>query len=839
MKELQHKLLLLFVCVSFFTGFKLQAQAPQSFNSDDIYMEMEKLKVLGSVLYIAAHPDDENTRLLTYFSKDKLYKTGYLSLTRGDGGQNLIGDEQGIELGLIRTQELLAARRTDGAQQFFTRAYDFGYSKTSEETLEIWGHDKILSDVVWVIRCFQPDIIITRFPPDERAGHGHHQTSAILAAEAFSAAADSTKFPKQFKYGVKPWQAKRMLWNTFNFGNNNTISENQFKIDVGGYNALLGKSYGEIASNSRSQHKSQGFGVASQRGTAMEYFEPVKGENVRTSLMDNVDIWWSGIKGGKVIGQLIDSALRQYDFLQPENSVSILLRLRHSIKELAGESLWKEEKLQAVNGLIFHCLGIFADATTNTQYAVQQDSLVINLNFNKRLKGNAELKSVSIDGKKIDLNATLPLNENVNYTTKVFVDKPVSQPYWLKDPMEKGSYTVNDQLLIGKPEDDPSFVANFEVLIDGQTLELKRPVQYKYTDPVKGEVYAPLVVVPKILVSVDPELLLTGIQPPTASAKNPEINIRFKSNIDQKGTRIKALLKNAGGQQMEKDTIIDLNAGQSYSISFTLSSMTKDGTETFHPQLVVMEGNSEKVYDLAMRRISYEHIPDIHYFYSDATKVITEPVITKGKNIGYISGAGDKIPQALLEMGYVVKQLNEKDITDTNLKQFDAVIAGVRAYNVNDWLPSKYDILMRYIMNGGNYIVQYNTSGYSSPAAFKMGPYDFTIGRTRVTDEQAPVKILAPDHSVLNYPNKIDERNFENWIQERSIYQAATWDKHYQTPLAMHDKGESESDGSLLIAPYGKGNFVYTGLVFFRELPAGIAGAFPLFANLIALPQNK
>lgn len=823
----------------FFVASNATAQPLTSKNSDKIFLGLQKLKVLGSVLYIAAHPDDENTRLLTYFSKDKQYRTGYLSLTRGDGGQNLIGDEQGIELGLIRTQELLAARRIDGAQQFFTRAYDFGYSKTSKETLEIWGHDKILSDMVWIIRKFQPEVIITRFPPDERAGHGHHQTSAILAGEAFIAAADIHKYPEQFKYGVKPWQAKRLLWNTYNFGNNNTIRPNQFKIDVGGYSPLLGESYGEIASLSRSQHKSQGFGVGSQRGTALEFFEQVAGDKVESSLMEGINISWSKINGGKAIDPLIDSILNQYNFQHPENSVSLLTDLYQSIKNLPEESLWKEEKLEEVTELIFNCLGIFADATTTTEYAVQQDSLTINCAINQRLHGNAILKSISIGSNKISVNKVMKENENTNITAKILVDKAISQPYWLQNPMQKGSYTVNEQQLIGKPQNDPPYVATFEIEVNGKLLSLKRPVQYKYTDPVKGEVYEPLVIVPELTVSLDPALLLTGVQNSVTALNNPEISIKFEAQIDQSDAEIKVQLEDQEGKIIQKDTILNLSKGKTYVFSLPLPSSNKTGTETYTAAVLWKIGNKANSFNKALKKISYGHIPVINYFYVDSTKVINEPIITKGKNIGYITGAGDKIPQALNEMGYTVKLLTEKDITYDNLKKFDAVIAGVRAYNVHDWLQLKYDVLMRYIKNGGNYIVQYNTSGYGSAASFKMGPYDFTIARTRVTDENAEVKILTPENPVLNYPNKIGKKDFENWIQERSIYQAETWDSHYQTPFAMHDNGESESKGSLIIAPFGKGNFVYTGLVFFRELPAGVAGAFPLIANLIALPKNK
>ena len=261
-----------------FSFLIVRSQAPKSYTSSEILLQLKKLNVLGSVLYIAAHPDDENTRLLAYLANEKLYRTGYLSLTRGDGGQNLIGDEQAVDLGLIRTQELLAARRIDGAEQFFSRAFDFGYSKNPEEAMRFWGHDKILSDVVWVIRKFRPDVIITRFPTTGEGGHGHHTASAILAGEAFDAAADPTKFPEQLKQGVSVWQAKRILWNTFNFGGANTQSEDQLKLECGDYNPVLGKSYGEIAAASRSQHKSQGFGVPAQRGSVIEYFKTIKGE---------------------------------------------------------------------------------------------------------------------------------------------------------------------------------------------------------------------------------------------------------------------------------------------------------------------------------------------------------------------------------------------------------------------------------------------------------------------------------------------------------------------------------------------------------------------------------
>ena len=365
-------LLAIFVCCKLSDAL---AQPPKSWTSAEMYQAIKKLNVLGSVLYIAAHPDDENTRLIAYLSKDKLYRTGYLSLTRGDGGQNLIGDEQGIELGLIRTQELLAARRIDGGEQFFTRAFDFGYSKSPEETFTKWDKEKILSDVVWVIRKFQPDIIINRFPVTGEGGHGHHTASGILANEAFTAAADPNRFPEQLKY-VSVWQAKRVMWNTFNFGGTNTTREDQFKIDVGGYNPLLGKSYGEIAAESRSQHKSQGFGVPASRGEALEYFKATNGDMPVTDLMDGIDATWNKIPGGSKISAMIDSLTASFDFLHPEKSVKGLVLLYNVLINLPN-GIWQLKKIEETKELIQQCSGLFIDATTSEQFAVKTDSIRI------------------------------------------------------------------------------------------------------------------------------------------------------------------------------------------------------------------------------------------------------------------------------------------------------------------------------------------------------------------------------------------------------------------------------------------------------------------------------
>jgi len=834
---------------------------PPAYNSADIYLQLKKLNVLGSVLYIAAHPDDENTRLLAYLAKEKQYRTGYLSLTRGDGGQNLIGDEQGIELGLIRTQELLDARRIDGAEQFFSRAYDFGFCKTAKEAMETWGHDKILSDVVWVIRKFQPDVIITRFPGDERAGHGHHAASALLANEAFKAAADPNMFPEQLKLGVQPWQAKRILWNTFNFGSVNTTDSTQFKLDVGVYNSLLGKSFGEVASESRSQHKSQGFGVPRQRGQAFEYFLTTGGDAPKNDLMDGVDNTWGRVDADEYLVKKINAVIKSYDFEHPERSIDSLLDLykflqwkssdynRKKGEETAGwrknvkeKTYWYASKAEEVKNIILSCTGIFAEATAKTEYAVQGDSLKVDFFINKRTGSDINLAGVRLNGFDSALNYQLPVNQNVTIS-KTFVvprSKEVTQPYWLAKTMQQGSFETDDQMMIGKPENDGDYIVTFIFDINGTKFYVTKKVQYKYTDPVKGELYEPLVVIPPVIVSASPPVVLTNIKAADNTVINPVLHIQYKANTNAKAVPVTININQDSNIIYTKDTTIDFTAGNTYNLKVPLDNIfDKTNGKNITIDLFAGLNGKKLLFTHYLRSIQYDHIPHVHYFYRDNVKAVNEEVRTVGNNIGYITGAGDKVPQALQQMGYNVTILNEATINDDNLKSFDAVIAGVRAYNTNEWLNNKYDVLMHYVQNGGNYIVQYNTSNFISSVSNKIGPYPFTVSRTRVTDENAEVKILLPDHPVLNAPNKITRKDFEGWLQERTVYQAEKQDEHYQSPLAMHDASEAETNGSLIIAKYGKGNFVYTGLVFFRELPAGVAGAYRLMANLIALPQNK
>ena len=850
------------------------SQTPPTYNSADIYLQLKKLNVLGSVLYIAAHPDDENTRLLAYLAKEKQFRTGYLSLTRGDGGQNLIGDEQGIELGLIRTQELLAARRIDGAEQFFSRAYDFGFSKNATEALKIWGHDKILADVVQIIRKFQPDVIITRFPGDARAGHGHHWASNLLANEAFKAAADtnSTLFgqpemlvPKdaganilkdslvkegfesarrddiQTIYGT-PWQAKRILWNTFNFGGNNTTSNDQFKMDVGSFNPLLGKGYGEIASESRSQHKSQGFGIPRQRGQATEFFITTGGDAPKDNLMDGINTSWTRIKGGEAIAPMVNDIIAHYDFGRPESSVAALTQLYQAIGALPY-SYWQARKLEEVKQLIVACSGLFAEATTNSEYIVTGDSMRVSFTINKQNGPAIQLASIRMNGFDSTFNINLPNNQNIGFTKTFAVPAgfEFTQPYWLAKPMEAGSFNINDPSQIGNAQTNPLVNVVYNITVNGVALQVVKPVQAKYTDPVKGELYQPVVVIPPVIVSFLPPVALTNIKPGNAFTANPVITVKYKTNFTAKNTSVTIDILQGTNTVFVKDTLVDAEAGKEFEQQIPLKKIYSNdiGTNLVTAEVHVTQNGHSYKFTHYLRSIQYDHIPHFNYFYRSNVKVIADEIKTAGKKVGYIAGAGDKVPQALVQMGFEVKMLGAADVTDENLKQFDAIVTGVRAYDVNAFLTEKYDVLMRFVKNGGNLVVQYNRSNDISSGKIKVGPYPFSITSARVTDETADVHMLLPNHPALNYPNKITPKDFEGWVQERSIYHAGNGDSHFEAPLAMHDPNEQESSGSLIVAKYGKGNFVYTGIVFFRQLPAGVSGAYRLMANLIGLPKNK
>ena len=792
----------------------LSGQTSIQANSAEIKLGIKKLNTIGSVLYIAAHPDDENTRLLAYLAKEKKFRTGYLSLTRGDGGQNLIGNEQSELLGLIRTQELLAARRMDGAEQFFTRAIDFGFSKNPEETFHIWNREQILADAVWVIRKFRPDIIITRFPEDGRAGHGQHSASAIIAREAFVAAADPKRFPEQLKQ-VEPWQAKRIVWNTFNFGGNNTTSNDQLKLNIGVFNPLLGKSYGEIAAESRTNHKSQGFGSARQRGEALEYFAPVGGETSKNDLFEGINSDWNRLSGGDAIGKMITSADQSFDSDNPSASVPHLINILIAIEKL-NNNYWKAQKTGEIKDLIAKASGLWFESYASQAVYALGDSLTVRTQIVMQSPANVVLKQIN----GLNQNESLTIGVTKNLSNSIYAGA-LTEPYWLQEKHSIGMYTISDRLLIGNPENIPALTTTFTFLINNKEVSYSCPVVYKYTDPVRGEIYQPLVIAPPITATIaEKAYVFSGNTPKT-------IFIKLKSFRDK---AIGFVIPNlpigwkAEPQQLNFDLPMK-GAEKTVQFIITPSGDVSGGN------LSIAINSAGKTYDRGNKIVAYDHIPLQTLFPLAESRVERIDLKTGGTRIGYITGAGDLIPETLEQIGYQVSILSESQILNSNLSEYDAIITGVRLYNINEQIAVIQPKLMDYVKNGGTLLVQYNVN---SPLQVQnMGPFPFKISRDRVTDENSKVNLLKKDHDVLNYPNKITEKDFVGWIQERGLYFTADADPQYSRILGMNDPGEDSMDGSLLVAQHGKGRFVYTSLAFFRELPAGIPGAYRLFVNLI------
>ncbi|MCK6617947.1 MAG: PIG-L family deacetylase [Cyclobacteriaceae bacterium] len=799
-------------------------------DASQIRLKLKKLNFLGSVLYVAAHPDDENTRVIAYLANERLATTAYLSMTRGDGGQNLIGPEIRDELGVIRTQELLAARRIDGGLQFFTRANDFGFSKNVNETLATWSKDEILSDVVRIFRQFQPDVVLNRFPPNERAGHGHHTASAVLSLEAFDLSGSSAAFPEQLKT-LPVWQPKRIYMNTGRFFNN-TINENTpgvTVLNVGGYNALLGQSYAEIAATSRSQHKSQGFGSPGRRGDANEFFELAKGEPATKDIFEGINTTWTRIKGGEKIIPLVDKALKDFNPEQPHLIVNQLLQIRKAIETLE-HGIWKTRKLNEVNQLIQDCLGLFAEVTSNQYWIAPGENLTASFEIINRSPTNVKLNTIRGNGLAYDtlINTLLKNNTPLLFKTKQNVNAVAySDPYWLREPHSKGLFTVTDLNLIGKPENDRPLCVTLTFSINDEPLTIQAPLVYKWTDPVKGELYRPVEVVPPVFVTVQNGAWIFKTSAPL------EIGVVIKSARDgiQSG--------------LLKIKLPDKWRSEPQSVPFQLTRRNEEQTRFFkvYPTenestgklnaVAEIDGNE---YNFSVRTINYDHIPVQTLLPKAEVPVVRIDLKKEGRVIGYIRGAGDDIPSALRNMGYDVWEMKNEEVTAENLKRVDAVVLGVRAINTNERIRYIMPTLLEYVAQGGTIVVQYNTS--TDLETDKYSPYPLTISRDRVTEEDAEVRILKPDHPVLNYPNKITARDFDGWVQERGLYFPNKWDERYEAILSMNDKGEEPKNGSLLVATYGNGYYVYTGLSFFRELPEGVPGAYRLFANLVSLGKK-
>lgn len=810
------------------------AQKPDKLSSNQIFEKIQKLNFLGSALYIAAHPDDENTRLIAYLANHEKARTGYLSLTRGDGGQNLIGSEMRELLGVIRTQELLAARRVDGGEQRFSRANDFGYSKHPDETLKIWNKEQVLADVVWAIRTFKPDVIINRFNHrTPGTTHGHHTSSAMLSVEAFDLANDKTKYTNQLK-NTSIWQPKRLFFNTswWFYGSQEKFKKadksNMLSFDIGTYYPLKGVSNNELASMASSQHLCQGFGRLTTRGSQTEYVEFLKGDfpKDKKDIFSGINTTWNRVVGGGEIGAILYKIEQNFDFVNPAKHLPELMKAYKLVQNLKDEH-WKRIKTKELKQIIKACAGLYLEASATSSSTIPNSNFDVNFEVLNRSKQVIELASIKILPSKKTILKELDLapNSKQNFKESIAIKNvDYSSPYWLTEPWGLGMYTVKNQVLIGNPESSRPINIQYNLIIGNTSISYTIPVVHRFSKRDKGEIYEPFEVLPKVTTKLKSKIIIFS------DDMSQKVSLEVRSG-DKNVSGTVALQVPNGWEVSPKTANFNIKQkGDKQVVDFKVTPSKNQSKGVLKAVATI----DDKTYDKELVEINYNHIPKQSILLPSQAKLVRLDIKKKGEKVAYIQGSGDAIPESLRQIGYNVIEINPKDINDKNLHEFDAVVVGIRAYNTLPELQFKQKHLLAYVKNGGNMIVQYNTNRRVNVKA----PFELKLSRDRVTDENAKVSLLAKEHPILNYPNKISATDFNGWVQERGLYFPNQWSKEYTPILSMSDKGESAKKGSLLVAKYGKGNYIYTGLSFFRELPAGVSGAYKLFANMLSVGKK-
>lgn len=801
--------------------------ATEPVTASTLLQELRSFRELRSVLYVAAHPDDENNRLLPYLARGRALRTGYLSLTRGDGGQNLIGSELGEQLGVIRTQELIAARRVDGGEQYFSRARDFGFSKDSADTLQRWDRQQVVADIVRVIRQFRPDIVVTRFSPVPGGTHGHHTASAILALEAFKLAGDPNAFRDELGR-LPPWQPKRILWNSWTPpGSTAPTAADTLQLDCGGFDPLLGESFGEIGARGRSMHKSQGEGRTGTRGPAPENFTLLAGEPATRDILDGVDGTWGRIPGGAALAPMIDELIARFDPYEPARSVPALLEIRRRLAELAADPLVELKRTQ-LDHILQSCLGLFVETVVPDAQVVPGEEL--KLRHTAVLRSSIPVQWLGVRYASLGTEASvesigLAENQPANRTgtPKLPANTAVSQPYWLRSAGSEGMFAVEDHSLIGRAENPPVFPVEHVFAIGGQTLVVfDEPVQV-INDPVRGEIRRRLDVIPPVSLGWPQSLELFS----PGAAKSVVVEI----TAARPGARGTVELSAPDGWRATplSQPFSIARAGDQARFTFEVTAPDHAATG-FLRATAVVDG---KRYDHARVEIRYDHIPAQLLQPPAELKAVSLELATRGHQIGYLPGAGDLVGESLSRMGYAVTTLSNGALAPENLRRFDAIVIGVRAFNTRGDLDSRMPALFDYAEQGGTLIVQYNTAyGLQST---RFAPYALELSRDRVTDANAAVTLLEPDHPVFTTPNRITPADFAGWVQERARFVPRSWAPEFTPLVSMSDPGEPPLRGTLLVARHGRGYVVHTSLSWFRELPAGVPGAYRLFANLVSL----
>jgi len=809
-----------------FTLFPAGSRADDPPTPAAILQDLRSFNELGSVLHVAAHPDDENTTLLTYLARGKGCRTAYLSITRGDGGQNLLGSEFGETLGVLRTQELLAARRLDGARQYFTRAIDFGFSKDVFKALQIWGKDEILGDVVRVIRTFRPDVIVTRFSTKPGGTHGHHTGSAVLAVEAFKIAGDSKSYPEQLVGGLTRWQPKRIVMN----GGGGGKGGGALKLEVGGTDPVLGMSFGEIAGRSRAMHKTQGFGNfgggKGGGGAKTESFQLIDGLPATKDLFEGIDTTWGRVSGGAEIGKLTDKAIAQFNVKDPAASVPALLEIRRILAGLEKDVVVDEKRAQ-LDRILAACLGLEVQSVVPQAEVVPGETM--DLKHTAKVNSDVPVRWIGVRypsiGKEKSDARELPKAGATRESKQILpANTPISQPYWLRAEHGEGMYKVADPTLIGTPENAPAFPVEFVFEVGGQTLVLAdEPVQVVAG---KKTIHRRLEVIPPVTLSftANVELFSPGSTKPvavmvSALRNKSEGTVRLEVPADWK--------VEPASQKFHLEKV-----GERETFTFKVSAPSKLTTAALQARVEI----NGATFGNQRLEINYEHLPPVLLQPNARVKAVALDLKIAGKKVGYVPGAGDSVADSLKQMGYTVTMLTGADLTPEKLRDLDAVVIGVRAFNIRKDLAANMANLFAFVEAGGNVVVQYNKP--QGLVTNKIAPFDLQVGGERVTDKDSKMTFLAPEHPALTTPNKITEADFSGWVQERGLYFASSWDKRFIPLLACNDPDSPSQKGSLLVAQHGKGYFVYTSLSWFRQLPEGVPGAHRIFANLVSLGKK-
>jgi len=693
---------------------------------------------------------------------------------------------------------------------------DFGYSKRADETLALWGHDDALADVVWVIRTFQPDVIITRF--DEKPpNHGHHTASAILAREAFAAAADPQRFPEQLHGGVTVWQATRLVHNFPPWNGAPTVPA--LKLDIGAYDPRLGLGMGELAARSRSQHKSQGFGVPEQRGPIIEFFVPLAGKPAMTDILDGIDVSWARL-GATSYARAIADAQRTLERDHPERAIPALVRAAAELDKVAESPRAHDAKIQLAE-IIAGAAGVYARATSPRPVGVPGTSVEVNVELAAR--GSAvTAQRIEVTGAAAVTGSALATATTKPTTIQAAIATTAapSLAYWLAAAPSPGHYNVVDPKLVGMPRTPAPLEATIDLAIGGRTIRLVRPVVHAWTDPVQGERERPFVIVPPATVTPLRDAVM-------APGRAGPLDLRVRAGRDAVVGTVELALP-AGWTATPASRSIDLaKTDDEVIVHFDVKPGPKAEPGVVTPSVKV----GDTAWSLRQDVIDYPHIPLQIVLRPATVRVVPLALHIPEGRIAYIRGSGDSIAADLAHVGFTIDELDDTALRTGDLSRYTAVVIGIRAFNTRPAVHAAHARLTSYAEHGGTVVVQYNTLG-DGPVA-DLGPFPIELGHDRITDETAKPTFLAPNDGVMVRPNKLDLADFDGWVQERGLYFATKWDPKYKPLIRFSDPGESPLDGAIVVAQVGKGRYIYTGLALFRQLPAGVAGAYRLFANLI------